>query len=81
MSRAILLWVVPPGPSAGGLFKETDMEQQILNAEIHLARQQRGLFLIECRESAERAERLRLAIRRQAEILVATMNKEPSWLM
>jgi hypothetical protein len=57
------------------------MEQQILKTEIHLARQQRGLFLIEDAASAERAERLRLAIRRQAEILVATMNKEPSWLM
>jgi hypothetical protein len=81
MSRANPPLVVPPGPSAGGLFKETVMEQQILNAEISLARQQRGLWLIDDAASAERAERLRLAIRRQAEALVATMNKEPSWLM
>jgi poly-gamma-glutamate capsule biosynthesis protein CapA/YwtB (metallophosphatase superfamily) len=56
------------------------MEQQILNAEIHLTRQQRGLWLIDDAASAERAERLRLAIRRQAEILVAQQG-EQKWAM
>jgi len=56
------------------------MEQQILNTEISLTRQQRGLWLIEDAASAERAERLRQSIRRQAEILVASNKEEQSCL-